>query len=53
MHALNELCIAAATKGTQEALEYFLNYCATHPEAEIDSDAAYQVAAKSRIRASG
>ena len=32
-HALNELCIAA-TKGTQEtqdALEHFLNYCATHP----------------------
>jgi hypothetical protein len=65
-HKLNELCIAA-TKGTQEtqaALEYFLNYCATHPEAEIiyrasamiltiDSDAAYQVAAKSRSRASG
>jgi hypothetical protein len=60
------LCIAA-TKGTQEtqaALEYFLNYCATQPEAEIiyrasdmiltiDSDAAYQVAAKSRSRASG
>ena len=35
MHALNELCIAAATKGTQEALEYFLNYCVTHQEAEI------------------
>jgi hypothetical protein len=64
MHALHELCIAAATKGTQEALEYFLNYCVTHQEAEIiyrasemilkiDSDAAYQVAAKSRSRASG
>jgi hypothetical protein len=66
-HALNELCIAA-TKGTQEtqaALEYFLNYCATHPKAEIicirasdmilpiESDAAYQVAAKSRSQASG
>jgi hypothetical protein len=49
---------------TQAALEYFLNYCATHPEAEIiyrasemiltiDSDAAYQVASKSRSRASG
>jgi hypothetical protein len=64
-HALNELCIAV-TKGTQEtqaALEYFLNYCATHQEAEIiyrasdmiltiDSDAAYQVAAKSRSQAS-
>jgi hypothetical protein len=34
-HALNELCIAATkgTQETQEALEYFLNYCATHPEA--------------------
>jgi hypothetical protein len=65
-HALNELCIAA-TKGTQEtqaALEYFPNYCATYPEAviiyrasdmilTIVSDAAYQVAAKSRSRASG
>jgi hypothetical protein len=65
-HALNEFCIAA-TKGTQEiqaALEYFLSYCVKHPEAEIiyrasnmiltiDSDAAYQVAAKSRSRASG
>ena len=58
-HTLNELCIAA-TKGTQEtqaALEYFLNYCVTHLEAEIiyrasdmilsiDSDASYQVAQK-------
>jgi hypothetical protein len=65
-HALNELCIAATkgTQETQEALEYFLNYCATHPDAEIiyrasemilsvDSDAAYQVASKSRSRASG
>jgi hypothetical protein len=36
-HALNELCIAATTRTqeTQAALEYFLNYCATHPEAEI------------------
>ena len=65
-HTLNELCIAATkgTQQTQDALEYFLNYCATHPEAEIiyrasdmiltvDSDAAYQVAPKSRSRASG
>jgi hypothetical protein len=63
---MNELCIAAikGTQETQEALEYFLNYCATHPEAEIiyrasemilsvDSDAVYQVASKSRSRASG
>jgi hypothetical protein len=52
------------TQETQAALEYFLNYCAKHSEAEIiyrasdmiltiDSDAAYQVAAKSRSRASG
>ena len=45
------------------ALEHFLNYCATHREAEIryqaseviltiDSDAAYQVAAKLRSRES-
>ena len=56
MHALNELCIEQQQQNehTQEALvEYFLNYCATHPEAEIDSDTAYQVAVKSRIRASG
>jgi hypothetical protein len=67
-HALNELCIAATkgTQETQEALEYFLNYCATHPEAEIiyrasdmilsvnsDAATAYQVAPKSKSRASG
>ena len=36
-HALNELCIATlkGIQETQEALEYFLNYCAaTHPETE-------------------
>ena len=31
-HAMNELCIVA-TKGTQEAIKYSLDYCATHPEA--------------------
>ena len=65
-HALNELCITA-TKGTQstaKALVHFLNYCASHPKAEIiyrrsdmiltmDSDAAYLVAAKARSRAAG
>ena len=32
-HAMNELCIVATkgTQGTQEALEYLLNYCAIHP----------------------
>jgi len=66
LHALNELCIAATkgTKQTGEALEYFLNYCASNQSAEIifrasemiltiDSDAAYQVAPKSRSRAAG
>jgi hypothetical protein len=66
LHALNELCIAATkgTKQTGEALEYFLNYCASNQSAEIiyrasdmiltiHSDAAYQVAAKSRSRAAG
>ena len=66
LHALNELCIAA-TKGnnaTVKALDHFMNYCATHPDAEIiyrrsdmilqiDSDAAYLVAPKARSRAAG
>ena len=57
-------CSNERNQEIQDALEYFLNYCATHPEAEIiyrasdmiltvDSDAAYQVASKSRSRASG
>jgi hypothetical protein len=66
MHALNELCIAATkgTEATSKALDHFLNYCATNPEAEIiyrrsdmilqiDSDAAYLVAPKARSRAAG
>jgi hypothetical protein len=66
LHALNELCIAT-TKGTTqtgEALEYFLNYCASNQSAEIiyqasemvltvHSDAAYLVAARARSRAAG
>ena len=66
MQALNDLC-TATTRGTEEtakALEHFLNYCATHPDAEIlyrasdmiltvDSDAAYLNATKSRSRAGG
>ena len=66
LHATNELNIASskATEQTQKYLEHFLNCCATNPEAqiicrasdmqlEIDCDAAYLVASKSRIRASG
>eukprot|EP00978_Attheya_sp_CCMP212_P001211 scaffold2532_cov42-Attheya_sp.AAC.3 len=66
LHALNKLCIAA-TKGndaTAKALDHFMNYCATHPDAEIiyrrsnmilqiDSDTAYLVAPKARNRAAG
>jgi hypothetical protein len=66
LHALNELCIAATkgTKQTGEALEYFLNYCASNQSAgiiyrasdmilTIHSDAAYLVAAMARSRAAG
>ena len=61
---LNEISIEApnATERTKEAVEYFLDYCATNPEAtiiyrasdmqlQIDSDAAYLVAPKARSRA--
>ena len=66
LHALNEISIAAtgATIETMKDLEHFLDYCATHPEAEIvyrasdmqlfvDSDAAYLVAPKARSRVAG
>ena len=66
MHALNELNIAASdpTEETQKDLENFLDYVATHPEAqiiyrvsdmqlEVDCDAAYLVAPKARSRAAG
>ena len=66
MHALNELNIAASdpTEETQKDLEHFLDYVATHPEAQIiyrasdmqlkvDCDAAYLVAPKARSRAAG
>ena len=66
MQALNELSIEAsqATKETQEALEIFMDYLATNPDAKIifrasdmqlfiDSDAAYLVHPKARSRAGG
>ena len=59
MHALNDLAtrITTGTQKTNEALQTFLDYCATYPDAEImyrasdmillcDSDAAYLVAPK-------
>jgi hypothetical protein len=66
LHALNDLA-TQTTKGTEktmEALAHFLNYCATHPDAEIifrasdmvihnHSDAAYLVASEARSRAGG
>ena len=65
-HALNELCIEASTasKETKEALRIFLDYLATHPEAEIiyqasdmqlqiNYDAAYLVNKNARSRAGG
>ena len=37
LHTLNEISIVAigATIRTMEGLEHFLDYCASHPEAEI------------------
>ena len=66
LHALNDLATQTAkgTEKTMEALTHFLNYCATHPDAEIifrasdmvihnHSDAAYLVASEARSRAGG
>jgi hypothetical protein len=68
LHALNDLA-TQTTKGTgkamEEALTHFLNYCATHPDAELifrasdmvllhnHLDAAYLVASEARSRAGG
>ena len=66
MQALSELSIEAsqATKETQEALDTFMDYLATNPDAKIifrasdmelfiDSDAAYLVHTKARSCAGG
>ena len=65
-HALNEIAIATlhGTQQTKKAIDHFLNYCATHPDAAIlyrasdmilmgDSDGAYLVAPQARSRAGG
>jgi hypothetical protein len=66
LHALNDLA-TQTTKGTEktmQALTHFLNYCASHPDAEIifrasdmvlhnHTDTAYLVASKTRSRAGG
>ena len=66
LHALNDLAtrVTDGTQKTMEALKHFLNYCATHPDAEVlyrasdmilhnHSDAAYLVATGARSRAAG
>ena len=66
MHALNEINIEVikTTERTREVVNHFLDYCITHPKAQIiyrasdmqihiESDAAYLVAPKGRNRAGG
>jgi hypothetical protein len=67
LHALNNLATQTknGTEKIMEALTHFLNYCATHPDAEIiyrasddmvvqnHSDTAYLVASEARSRAGG
>lgn len=66
MHALKDLATAvnSGTQATVEAITYFLNYCASNPNATklyrasdmiltTDSDAAYLVARMARSRAGG
>ena len=65
-HPLNDIAIATtnSTEETKKAIEHFLKYRATHPDAEIlfrasdmiligDSDGAYLVAAQAQSRAGG
>ena len=66
LHALNDLAtrVKHRTQTTAEALNHFLDYCATHLEAVVlyqasnmilhnHSDAAYLVATGARSRAAG
>jgi hypothetical protein len=66
LYALNDLATQTTkgTKKTMQALTHFLNYCASHPDAEIifrasdmvlhnHSDAAFLVASEARSRAGG
>ena len=66
LHALNDLAtqVTKGTKKTEEALKWFLDYCATNPDAAIiyrasdmiikcDSNAAYLVASEARSRVAG
>ena len=66
LHALNDLAtrVTDGTQTTMKALQHFLDYCATYPEATVlyrasdmilhnHSDAAYLVATQARSRAAG
>jgi hypothetical protein len=66
LHALNDLAtqIATGNQTTVAAMTHFLDYCATHPNAELlywasdmilknDSDAAYLVAPEAKSWAGG
>ena len=66
MHALNTLAtqVTTGTQRTNQAIQHFLNYCASNPEAtklykasdmilKIHSDAAYLVEPEARSRAGG
>ena len=45
LHALNSLAMEQAngTKTTLEAMEYFLNYCATNPNATVRFQASNMI----------
>ena len=64
LHALNNIALAKNTKQCANAVDYFINYAASNPDAEIiyrssdmilqvDSDAAYLVCPEARSRAGG
>ena len=64
LHALNDIASAKNTKQCARAVEYFLNYATSNPEAEIiyrtsdmilqlDSDASYLVCPEVRSRIGG
>ena len=64
LHALNDIASAPNTKASLDAMNYFLNYAACHPNAKIiyrasdmilqaDSDAAYLVCPEAKSRAGG
>ena len=66
MHALNTLAtqVTSGTQRTNQAIQHFLNYCASNPKAtklykasdmilKAHSDAAYLVEPEARSRAGG